>query len=67
MLFLVLLAIVAYLLYVKYVKPLQYWREKGIPFATPVPIFGNMFGNFIGINAYYEIVAGIYKRNADKR
>lgn len=67
MLFFVLLAILVYLFYVKYVRPVRYWQAKGIPCATGLPIFGNMLGNFLRIKAYYETVAGIYKSNPDKR
>lgn len=67
MLMVVLLSVLAVLFYKKYIKPLQYWKEKEVPYATPIPIFGNMFENFIRTKANYEIVADIYKNNEDKR
>ncbi|XP_017769457.1 PREDICTED: cytochrome P450 9e2-like [Nicrophorus vespilloides] len=64
---LILLVVLSYLLCYYVLKPYTFWKERGIQYVQPVPIFGNVFRNIIQQKSLAEIVKSIYDKLKHQR
>ncbi|KAF2901444.1 hypothetical protein ILUMI_04741 [Ignelater luminosus] len=55
-----LLCIIAVLIYFKLIKPLNYWKEKGIPYQKSWPVLGNMIEFIMQKKSLFEVVQDLY-------
>lgn len=60
--FIVLVVAVVTLLYKFVTRNLNYWKDRGIPYAKPLPLFGNFFEVMIGLKQPGRLFADLYKQ-----
>lgn len=61
-----LILCVVYIL-VNYYKTVCYWKDKGIRYVSPLPIFGNSLPILLQSVTYPEYVVNLYKQFPDER
>lgn len=54
--------IVVYFLVRISMEPLKFFSERGIPFKTPVPIFGSLAALILRRESYYDMLLNSYNQ-----
>lgn len=55
------------LVYWAVIKPLRFWKVRGVPHETPWPLFGNMLGVFFSGKSFPDTVKDGYERFPNAR
>lgn len=63
----VIIILCSILFYLKGIKPLAYWKYKGVVYKKPVPFLGNMVSTFFRRKAMAYFVQDMYNEFAGHR
>ncbi|KAF2901445.1 hypothetical protein ILUMI_04742 [Ignelater luminosus] len=55
-----LVCIIGAFIYFKLIKPLSYWKEKGIPYQKSWPVVGNMMDTVLKKKSFFELIKDFY-------
>lgn len=67
MLWIAVIAILAYFIYISVIKPMSYWKERNIVYSKPWPILGNMSAFLTRSRSFVEVLEELYKEFPDRR
>ncbi|KAF5306323.1 hypothetical protein FQA39_LY09021 [Lamprigera yunnana] len=63
----ILLGVLTAIIYFYLIKPLNYWKERNVPYERPLPIFGNSLGLITKKFSNAEFFAHLYNKFPDTR
>ncbi|XP_017769500.1 PREDICTED: cytochrome P450 9e2-like [Nicrophorus vespilloides] len=62
MIWLALILVLVALFYIYIVLPHRYWKNNGIQYVEPTPIFGNFYENLIKRKSFADLIESFYKQ-----
>ncbi|KAF5271172.1 hypothetical protein FQR65_LT17687 [Abscondita terminalis] len=67
MIWLIILTILAVVIYYKGVRPLSYWKTRGVPHRKPIPILGNLGEVLLRRKAFFDHAREVYNEFSKER
>ncbi|KAF5306929.1 hypothetical protein FQA39_LY00159 [Lamprigera yunnana] len=67
MLWLLVISAVSLFLYYKIIKPLSYWKDRGIVYKKPLPLLGNSSVLLLQQKPFFEYVRDVYNQFPNER